>query len=82
MEATQSVKVVGDRRTVEEAGQRLIEHLGALERKPTTLDTYGSLLRTHLAPHLETKTLDRIEPDDVERLIVAMRRGGAAPKTV
>lgn len=67
---------------MEEAGQRLIEHLGALGRKPTTLGTYRSLLRTHLVRHLDTRSLDRIEPQHVERLVVAMRREGAGPKTI
>jgi integrase len=72
----------GDRRTVEEAGERLIEHLGALGRKPTTLGTYRSLLRTHLVRHLAGRTLERIESEHVEGLIVAMRREGAGPKTI
>ena len=82
IEAESNIKTVGDRRSVEEAGERMIEHLGALGRKPTTLSTYSSLLRTHLAPHLDTRSLDRVEPDDVERLLVAMRREGAGPKTI
>lgn len=82
IEAETTVTTVGDRRTVEEAGERLIEHLDALGRKPTTLGTYRSLLRTHLARHLDTRSLDRIEPAHVERLAVAMRREGAGPKTI
>jgi integrase len=71
----------GESRMVEEAGERLIDHLEALGRKPTTLNTYGSLLRTHLASHLDGRPLDRIEPHDVEQLVAAMRREGAGPKT-
>jgi len=82
IEAEANLTTVGDRRTVEEAGQRLIDHLGALGRKPTTLSTYRSLLHTHLVPHLDGSSLDRIEPEHVERLIVAMRREGAGPKTI
>jgi integrase len=73
---------VGDRRTVEEAGERLIEHLGALGRKPTTLGTYRSLLRTHLVRHLANRTLERTEAEHVEALIVAMRHEGAGAKTI
>ena len=40
---------VGAHVSVSDAGERLISHLGALGRKPTTLATYRSLLRTHLA---------------------------------
>jgi integrase len=81
MEAEVPAVAVGESRTVEDAGDRLIEHLEALGRKPTTLNTYRSLLRTHLGPHLDGRTLDRIEPDHVERLVAAMRRDGAGPKT-
>ncbi|MGH8636585.1 MAG: site-specific integrase, partial [Burkholderiales bacterium] len=49
-------------------------------RKPSTLSTYRSLLRAHLVPHLGDRTLDRIEPVHVERLVAGMRRGGAGPK--
>lgn len=82
IEAESTLKTVGARRTVEETGERMIEHLGALGRKPTTLGTYSSLLRTHLTRHLEGRSLERIEVADVERLAVAMRREGAAPKTI
>ncbi len=67
--------------TVADAGDRLIRHLEALGRKPTTLDTYRSSLRTHLVTHLGARSLDRIGPEHVEALVVAMRRSGRAPKT-
>jgi integrase len=70
------------RLTVKDAGERLIGNLEALGRKPTTMNTYRSILRTHLAARLDGKPLDRIGPEDVEALIVAMRRAGAAPKTI
>jgi integrase len=82
MESEAAVVGFGDRRTVKEAGESLIEHLGALGRKPTTLGTYRSLLRTHLARHLGSRTLERTEPEHVEALIVAMRSEGAGPKTI
>jgi integrase len=70
----------GERRTVAEAGGRLIEHLESLGRKPTTLDTYRSLLRTHLIPSLGAMPLNRVGPEHVERLVVGMRRRGAGAK--
>ena len=67
--------------TVTDAGERLIDHLGALGRKPTTLGTYRSLLRTHLGPRLDANPLDQIVSADVERLVTDMRRAGTGPKT-
>lgn len=67
--------------TVEDAGERLISQLEALGRKPTTLGTYRSLLRAHLATHLGGKSLDQVRVEDVEALVAAMRRGGTGSKT-
>jgi integrase len=66
--------------TVDAAGTQLIARLQALGRKPTTIDTYRSLLRTHLSL-LEEAELDRIRPHDVEDLIGRIRRAGTGPKT-
>lgn len=67
--------------TVEEAGERLLRHLDALGRKPTTLGTYRSLFGTHVVPQLGDLPLDRVTTDDVEALVAAMRRAGKGPKT-
>jgi integrase len=80
MEAEIPRVAVGEGKTVEQAGELLISHLESLGRKPTTLGTYRSLLRTHLAPRLGARSLDRIEPEQIEALIASMRRGGAGPK--
>ena len=82
MDVEQPAAATGGRLTVEEAGGRLIDHLEALGRKPTTVGIYRSILRTHLAVHLRGKTLDRVEASDVERMIAAMRRRGTQPKTI
>lgn len=71
MEAEGGTIVIDARITVEQAGSRLIAHLEALGRKPTTMNTYRSLLRTHIATHLEGE-LDRQRPEDVEAMIAAM----------
>ena len=65
---------------VEEAGEQLVAHLSTLGRKPSTLNTYRSLLRAHLSPGLGDLTLDRVEPVHVERLVASMRHGGAGAK--
>ena len=70
----------GERRTVEEAGERLVAHLSTLGHKPSTLNTYRSLLPADLSPGLGELTLDRIEPVHLERLVAAMKKGGAGAK--
>jgi integrase len=67
--------------TFSEAGERLIAHLEAIGRKPTTLNTYRSSFRTHLEPALGDSQLDRIGSPEVEALIASMRRGGCEAKT-
>ncbi|MCU1668491.1 MAG: integrase family protein [Blastococcus sp.] len=56
--------------------------LPASDRKQATIDLYERIARTHLAPTLGGRTLDRIRPSDVEALIVAKREQGLAPSTV
>jgi integrase len=81
MEQEYTVGPATARLTVSEASERLVDHLEAVGRKPTTITVYRSLLRTHIARHLGDRDLDRVESEHVERMIAAMRRGGTGPKT-
>ena len=72
----------GERLTLSEVGERLLLHLDAIGRKPTTLATYRSQFQTHLVPHLGALPVDRITPEQVEGMMAAMRRGGSNAKTV
>ena len=49
-----------------EAGERLLDHLGALGRKRSTLGEYESFLRVHLAPFFGESRLERIGARRVE----------------
>ena len=68
--------------TVEEAGERLLEHLGSLGRKRSTLGEYESFLRVHLSPFFGERPLGRIETAEVEAFIAAKRREGKAAKSI
>jgi integrase len=81
MAAEELLPTLAERVTVGEAGERLVSHLEALGRRPTTLAAYRAALRTHLAPELGALPLSRVEPEDVERFIGSQRRRGVAPKT-
>jgi integrase len=67
--------------TIGVAGERMLRHLEAVGRKPTTLNTYRSIFRTHLEPRLGSVPLDRAKPEQVEALAAVMRRDGKAAKT-
>ena len=68
--------------TVAEAGDRLLEHLGSLGRKRSTLEEYESFLRVHLAPFFGEAPLDRVGAAEVEAFIAAKRREGKAAKSI
>jgi len=67
--------------TVTVAAERMLRHLEAVGRKPTTLGTYRSIFRTHLEPQLGSVPLDRATPEQVETLMTGMQRDGKAAKT-
>ena len=71
-----------ERRTVGEAGERYLEHLARVKRrKRTTIQDYRGYLRRHLVPHFGVRTLDRIEPEQVERYMHS-KLATLSPKTV
>lgn len=69
--------------TVGMAGDIYVEHLEhVLERKPSTLGDYRSILRAHAIPFFGERPLERIEGDQLRRYIAAKKRDGLATKTV
>ena len=72
-----------ERLTVAEAGERYLRHVEVvLERKPTTVADYGSILRRHLGPHFGTKPLERIEAGDLDSYVTRSKALGLATKTI
>jgi integrase len=81
--AEASVAIAPDpERTVAVAGRAFIEQLEARGRSKSHLETVESHLRVHLVPFFGDRALDRIDADDVTRLLARLRRGGRKPKTV
>ena len=75
--------VLRSRLTVTTAAQRYLEHLeNVLERKPTTLGDYRSMLNKHLEPFFEERPLERIDADQIRRYLAAKKRDGLATKTI
>jgi integrase len=57
--------------------------LPASGRKPTTVENYTIIARTHLTPPpFGALTLDRLRPSDVEALLVGKRAAGLSDSTV
>jgi integrase len=72
---------VRDSPTVGDAGKRLLDHLRALGRKPSTLESYESALRVHLVVYFGARPLAKLDADDVEAFAAWMQRQGRSPKT-
>jgi integrase len=68
--------------SVSVAGERLIEHLEALGRKRSTVESYAALLHVHLVPYFGERALDGVAAVDVEAFMSARARDGSSPKTI
>ena len=75
--------VLRSRLTIEGAGRLYLEHLEhVLERKPTTLSDYRSMLRRHIEPFFGNRAIERIGPDDLRSYLAAKKRDGLSTKTI
>ena len=82
LEATTSVRSVGDRLTIAEVAAEYINDARRRGRKRSTLANIDSETRIHLAPFLAGKSMQAVTRQDVRDLIAALERKGLAPKTV
>jgi integrase len=71
-----------ERLTVQEAAQRLLDHLEAMGRKPSTLRAYRSKLKAQIKPRIGTKPMARVRRIDVESFRDGCLRDGLSPKYV
>lgn len=69
--------------TLDAAARLYLEHLEhVLERKPSTLGDYRSMLHAHLEPFFGERTLERVDADQLARYIAAKKTEGLATKTI
>jgi integrase len=69
--------------TIESAAERYLDHLElVLERKPTTIGDYRSMLRRHVVPFFGGRALERIDSDQISGFLAAKKKEGLATKTV
>jgi integrase len=69
-----------ERMTVQEAAERLIAHLEAMGRKPSTLRAYRSKLAAQIKPKMGDKPLAKVRREDVEAFRDGCLRGGLSAK--
>ncbi len=68
---------------VKDAARLYMEHLEhVLERKPSTVGNYRSMLHRHLEPYFGERPLERVTPEDIRRFLAAKKNEGLATKTV
>lgn len=80
MDHAATERVVVERLTLHDAGERYLAHLETLGRRESTLQDYRTCQR-RLAGFFAGRALDRIRPEDVEDLIGFLQRD-LAPNTV
>ena len=71
------------RLTLGEAGERYLQHVEhVMERKRSTVQDYGIILRRHLAPYFGNVAIERFDADAIGGYMAAKAREGLATKTV
>jgi integrase len=65
-----------------DAGQRYLSNRETVGLKHSTLLDYESYLRVHLVPFFGARSLDEIEPEQVEQFIAVKRQEGKAIKSI
>jgi integrase len=78
--AEMTVPPATERMTVEEVAERLLGHLEAMGRKPSTLRAYRSKLAAQIKPRLGDKALSRVRREDVEAFRDGCLRDGLSAK--
>jgi integrase len=79
--STQIAEARRERMTVAEAGELLVASATARGLKRSTVMSYETICRVHLAPFFRSRPLDRIKRRDVEGLAAHMIRRGKSPAT-
>jgi integrase len=75
--------VVRSGMTLGEVGKRYVTHLETvMERKPTTISDYQSMLRAHIVKFFGERPIEKIDPERIGAFLAAGRRKGLSTKTI
>ena len=69
-----------ERMTLGEAAERLLAHLTAIGRKPSTLRAYRSTFASQIKPRMGDRPIARVSREDVEALMLTLLGEGRSPK--
>jgi integrase len=61
--------------------EQMLRNLEALGRKPTTLDNYRAILRSHLLPRFGEDAVSGVKKSDIEAFMTALTKAGKAART-
>jgi integrase len=75
-----TVSTTTERTTVQEAGERLLAHLEAMGRKPSTLRAYRSKMKAQVKPRIGSRHLASVRRDEIEAFRDACIRDGLSAK--
>jgi len=78
----QGLPVAGARESVGEFLNRWLEDSAKPRIKPRTYERFGELIRLHIVPSLGSIRLDKLGPQNVQRLLTQKREQGLAAQTV
>jgi len=68
--------------TVEEWLTYWADNIASSRVRPRTLDSYRSMIRMHLVPHIGRRRLDQLMPEHLEQTYAAILATGLSPTTV
>jgi len=69
--------------TVGEVGDRYLVHLETvMERKPTTISDYRSMLRAHIKKFFGERPIEKVDAERIAAFLASRRKKGLATKTV
>jgi integrase len=69
--------------SVGEVGDRYVTHLETvMERKPTTISDYRSMLRAHISKFFGERPVEKVDADRIAAFLASLRKKGLSTKTI
>jgi len=80
-EHQQGLAVATDKQTLQEYMERWLDEVVEARTRAKTIHSYREIARLHIYPTLGKVTLQRLSPDQVQRLLASKHRGGLSART-
>src|SRR5919206_2677954 len=82
MRCRDELETVGKPQTVGDWLDHWLDHIAARKVRARTLESYRSTVRLHLRPGIGHQRLDRLQPENLERLYAALADKGLSPASI